>query len=69
MKVFASNKIGEIELPLDLNISFKKVFVMFEKYAHLDFKSHPFHLASIEMVKLFDQIPALNNGFSDLSLL
>jgi hypothetical protein len=69
MKVVESNKIEEIELPLELNISFKKVFVMFEKYAHTDFKSHPYHTGAVEMVRLFNQHPELNDGFSDLNLL
>ena len=69
MRVLESNKIDEVELPLQLNISFKKVFVMFEKYAHKDFENHPFHTAALEMVNLFNQHPELNDGFSDLSLL
>tara|TARA_R110002126_G_scaffold72364_1_gene180895 strand:- start:57607 stop:59994 length:2388 start_codon:yes stop_codon:yes gene_type:complete len=69
MRVLESNKIDEVELPLQLNISFKKVFVMFEKYAHKDFENHPFHTAAVKMVSLFNQHPELNDGFSDLSLL
>ena len=69
MRVIESNQIDEVELPLQLNISFKKVFVMFEKYAHKDFEHHPFHTAAAQMVDLFKQHPELNEGFSDLSLL
>lgn len=65
----ASNSVSEIELPLQLKISFKKVFVMFEKYAKINFKEHPFHDAAIKMVNLFEKHPELNDGFSDYSLL
>ena len=69
MKIIESNKIEEVELPLQLNISFKKVFVMFEKYAHKEFENHPFHSAAIKMVDLFKEYPELNDGFSDYNLL
>ena len=63
MKIIESNKIEEVELPLQLNIFFKKVYVMFEKYAYNDFKNHPFHSSSIKMVDLFNKNPELNDGF------
>ena len=69
MKIIESNKIQDVELPLQLNISFKKVFVLFEKYAHLEFSNHPFHSAAIKMVELFNKHPELIDGFSDYSLL
>ncbi|WP_397444455.1 GAF domain-containing protein [Polaribacter sp. R77954] len=69
MKIIESNSIENIELPLQLNISFKKVFVTFEKYAQKEFKAHPFHTAALKMVDLFNNHPELNDGFSDFSLL
>ena len=69
MKIIESNKIEEIELPLQLNISFRKVFLLFEKYADKEFINHPFHSSAIKMVKLFNKHPELNDGFSDYTLL
>ena len=69
MKAQESNVVNEVELPLQLNISFRKVFDLFEKYAHPKNGQHPFHSAAIEMVKIFKQYPELNDGFSDYSLL
>ncbi|WP_439131069.1 GAF domain-containing protein [Polaribacter sp.] len=69
MRIIESNKIEEVALPLQLNISFKKVFISFKKYAQKEFSEHPFHTAAIEMVNLFNKHPELNDGFSDLKLL
>ena len=69
MKIIESNKIDEVELPLQLKISFKKVYVLFEKYSHKDFENHPFHGSAIKMVELFKKHPELNDGFSDHTLL
>ncbi len=69
MKAIQSDKIDQVELPLQLNISFKKLFVLFEKYAHIENKKHPFHDAAKKMVKLFSKHPELINGFSNLNLL
>jgi putative methionine-R-sulfoxide reductase with GAF domain len=69
MGIIENNTIEEVELPLQLNISFQKVYVLFEKYAHKDFDKHPFHTAAVEMVNLLSKYPELNDGFSDLSLL
>lgn len=69
MKIIESNKIQDVELPLQLNISFNKVFIMFEKYAAKEFLNHPFHSTAIKMVDLFNTIPELNQGFSDYTLL
>jgi hypothetical protein len=58
-----------IELPLELNISFKKVYKVFEKYASVELKEHPFHKAAIVMKSEIEKYPKLINGFSDFSLL
>ncbi|WP_299062718.1 GAF domain-containing protein [uncultured Polaribacter sp.] len=69
MKIIESNKAEKIELPLQLNISFKKVFVLFEKYAKKEFINHPFHSAALKMVAQFKNYDELNEGFSDYTLL
>ncbi|TXD46902.1 GAF domain-containing protein [Polaribacter sp. IC073] len=69
MKILESSLVNKVELPLQLNISFKKIFNLFEKYTDVAYKTHPLHSSSIEMVKMFDKNPALNDGFSDYSLL
>jgi len=58
-----------IELPLELNISFKKVYNLFEKYASAALKEHPFHKAAIVMKSEIEKYPELIEGFSDFSLL
>lgn len=69
MKTIAPNLHKEIEFPLQLNISFEKVYVMFKKYADEEFAKHPFHSSAKKMVALFNKYPELNSGFSDYSLL
>jgi len=56
-----------LELPLQLNVSFEKVFSYFEKYA-LE-KNHPYYNSAKLMVKEFKKYPELINGFDDLTLL
>lgn len=69
MKVLESNIISEVELPMQLNISFKKVLDFFEKYMHIDYKTHPYHKSSLEFVKELKKHPELITGFSDHTLL
>ncbi|GAB7256260.1 GAF domain-containing protein [Polaribacter sp. OB-PA-B3] len=69
MKIIKSNIETGVELPLQLNISFRKVYHLYEKYTHKSYKGHPFYSSALEMVKLFKQHPELNDGFSDYSLL
>ncbi len=69
MKIVKSNLNEDMELPMQLNISFKKVFAVFEKYATPEFREHPYHKSAIEMVKEFKKYPELFEGFSDFSLL
>ncbi len=59
----------DLELPLHINISFKMVYDLFEKYTDNQYKTHPFHEAAKHMVEEIDKIPELINGFSDFSLL
>ncbi|MCG1037502.1 GAF domain-containing protein [Polaribacter sargassicola] len=69
MKIIKSNITAETELPLQLNISFQKVFVIFEKYSQSKYADHPYHGSAKEMLNLFDKYPDLITGFSDYSLL
>ncbi|ARV07559.1 GAF domain-containing protein [Polaribacter sp. SA4-10] len=69
MKIIKSSLVAEVELPLQLNISFNKVFSIFEKYASQEHKEHPSHNSSIEIMKEIKRYPELINGFSDLSLI
>ncbi|MCI2230231.1 GAF domain-containing protein [Polaribacter sp. MSW13] len=69
MKIIESSFISDVELPLELNISFSKIFDLYKKYADKGFTNHPFHGSAIEMVNLFEKNPELINGFSDYSLL
>ncbi|WP_405608810.1 GAF domain-containing protein [Polaribacter sp. Asnod1-A03] len=69
MKIIKSNITAETELPLQLYISFQKVFVIFEKYAHKDFENHPYNETAKKMLLLFKKSPELFTGFSDYSLL
>ena len=58
-----------LELPLELNISFQKILEFFEKYAKNSFKNNPLHETAKNMLTIFEAIPELKNGFSDYSLL
>lgn len=69
MKIIESKSIYEQELPLQLKISFQKVFVLFQKYANTEFIGHPFHESAKIIVQNFDKYPELISGFSDISLL
>ncbi len=55
-----------LELPLQLNVSFDKVLSYFEKYALK--KDHPYHASAKLMVKEFKKYPELIDGFNDFSL-
>ncbi len=69
MEIIQSNFSSNVVLPLQLNISFCKVFRIFEKYATTEYKDHPYHKSAKEMVSEFKKFPELINGFSDFSLL
>lgn len=69
MKILQSNSYEAIELPLQLHISFEKVFLMYKKYSESEYKNHPFHIAAKNMVSEIEKNPELIDGFSDFSLL
>ena len=58
-----------IELPLELNISFKKIYNMLREYTTGASKNHPFNASANVIIKEVEKHPELINGFSDLSLL
>lgn len=69
MKIVNSKTAPEIDLPLQLSISFEKVFSMYKKYTSEEFKEHPFHNSSKKMVAIIEEDRELIDGFTDLTLL
>ncbi|SED17292.1 hypothetical protein SAMN04489761_4508 [Tenacibaculum sp. MAR_2009_124] len=69
MEIRNTNDTQNLELPLQLHISFKKVFDLFVKYGSEELKDHPFHESSKVMIREIEKYPALIDGFSDFSLL
>ncbi len=69
MKIVKSDVDHTIELPLQLKVSFEKVFLMYKRYASEDFIEHPFHKSAAKMVAEIEKHPELVEGFTDLSLL
>lgn len=63
------NNITDIDFPLQLNISFQKVYEMFKKYADDKYNHHPLNDTAKKMVSLFHDHPEFIEGFSDYSLL
>jgi hypothetical protein len=68
MKIKHTNNNESIELPLQISVSFEKVFLMFKKYSKDEYKEHPIHLAAKNMVAEIAKTPALIDGFSDFTL-
>ncbi len=69
MEVRKLEEFKDIELPLQLNISFKKIYTMLKEYACGKHKDHPFNASANLITKEVEKHPELINGFSDLSLL
>ncbi len=67
MKIVYSNNLEDSQLPLELNISFKKVIDSYKKYATDE--NHLYHKSAVEIVKKLKKYPELENGFTDFSLL
>ncbi len=57
------------ELPLQLNVSFKKVYDLFVQFSSDDNKQHPFYTSALTIKKEIEKYPFLVDGFSDFSLL
>ena len=69
MKILKSSLDENMELPVQLQLSFKKIFSTFELYASKEYSNHPYHKSAIDMVKEFENYPELIDGFSDFTLL
>ncbi|WP_299108012.1 GAF domain-containing protein [uncultured Tenacibaculum sp.] len=69
MKILSASDTINLELPVQLNVSFRKVYDMIKGYASEESKNHPFHASANIMVKRVEKHPELIEGFSDLSLL
>ncbi len=69
MEVNRIEEFKNFELPLQLNISFKKIYLMLKEYTSENYKNHPFHTSAKTVRKEVEKFPELINGFSDLSLL
>ncbi len=69
MESFNSNKDHlEPVLPVQLQISFRKIYELIVQYASKDSENHPFHSAAIKIKKEIEKHPFLIDGFSDFSL-
>ncbi len=69
MEVNRIEEFKNFELPLQLNISFHKIYLMLKEYANESSKNHPFHASANIVLKEVEKHPELIHGFSDLSLL
>ncbi|WP_298416942.1 GAF domain-containing protein [uncultured Kordia sp.] len=61
------NEIQDLNLPLQLVISFDQVISFYDKY--IEDKSHPYHKSAIEITQYLDNYPELREGFTDFSKL
>ncbi len=68
MKIKCTNNNESIELPLQISVSFEKVFLMYKKYSKDEYIEHPNHLAAKNLVAEIEKTPALIDGFSDFTL-
>ncbi|GGG91046.1 hypothetical protein GCM10011416_04470 [Polaribacter pacificus] len=69
MKILHTSKIEELELPMQLKISFENVYMMYKKYASTAQEKHPYHGAAKNIIAEFKKHPILREGFTDTSLL
>lgn len=67
MKIRQVEKYNSLELPLQLFVSFEKVFNHYKEYA--EDENHPYYKSAKELVNYFSNYPDLIHGFSDFSLL
>ncbi len=58
-----------LELPIQIKISFEKVYTLFQKYASEQYKDHYYHNGAKSVVEEVSKYPELIEGFSDESLL
>jgi hypothetical protein len=57
----------EINLPLQLIVSFDQVISFYDKY--IEDTNHPYHKSAVEIMEYLDNYPELREGFSDFSKL
>ena len=69
MEIKKINTFKDIDLPLQLNVSFKKIYDMLKKHTNDNTKEPLFNASADLIIKEVDKYPELINGFSDLSLL
>ncbi len=69
MEIRNINDTQNLELPLQLHISFEKVYDLFVKYGSDEMKHHPFHESAKAMIREIKKYPELIDGFTDFSLL
>ena len=67
MKIIESDITKDLELPLQLYISFKEVFEYYNRYA--EDKYHPYYKSAQQITNHLAQFPELIEGFADHSLL
>ncbi len=67
MKIIESDITKNLELPLQLYVSFEEVFEFYRKYA--EDKDHPYYKSAKHITKHLAQFPELIEGFTDHSLL
>ena len=68
MKVRVLEEFKDIVLPLQLNISFEKIYNMFKEHASHNSKDQPFNTSANLIIKEVEKSPELISGFSDISL-
>lgn len=61
------NENHDLNLPLQLVISFDEVMAFYDKY--VEDKNHPYHKSAVEVTTYLDKYPELREGFSDFSKL
>ncbi len=67
MKIIESNNVENLELPLQINISFEKIYSSYLKYA--EDRKHPFNKVAKEITDRISKYPELIDGFTDFSIL
>ncbi len=67
MKIIESDITKDLELPLQLYISFKEVFEYYNRYAEDQY--HPYYKSAQQITNHLAQFPELIDGFTDFSLL
>jgi len=67
MKIIQTDIAENLELPLQLKVSFEKVFSFYKKYS--EDKKHPYYKSAKKITKYLGNYPELIDGFDDFSLL